>query len=62
MISARGKNITVVGDNDQAIFTWRGADYKNILNFEKDYENATVILLEENSYYNYNYHKRYEKN
>ena len=48
MISARLKNITVVGDNDQAIFTWRGADYKNILNFEKDYPNARVVILDEN--------------
>ena len=48
MISAKHKNITVVGDNDQAIFTWRGADYKNILNFEKDYPNAKVVILDEN--------------
>lgn len=48
MISAKYKNITVVGDADQAIFTWRGANYKNILNFEKDYKNAKVVLLEEN--------------
>lgn len=48
MISAKYKNITVVGDNDQAIFTWRGADYKNILNFEKDYPDAKVVILDEN--------------
>ena len=48
MISAKYKNITVVGDADQAIFTWRGANYKNILNFEKDYPNCKVVLLEEN--------------
>lgn len=48
MISGKYKNITVVGDNDQAIFTWRGADYKNILNFEKDYPNAKVVILDEN--------------
>ena len=48
MISAKYKNITVVGDADQAIFTWRGANYKNILNFEKDYKDAKVVLLEEN--------------
>ena len=48
LISAKYKNITVVGDNDQAIFTWRGADYKNILNFEKDYEDAKVVVLDEN--------------
>ena len=49
MISAKYKNITVVGDADQAIFTWRGANYKNILNFEKDYKDAKVVLLEENN-------------
>ena len=48
LISAKYKNITVVGDNDQAIFTWRGANYKNILNFEKDYEDARVVILDEN--------------
>ena len=48
MISGKYKNITVVGDNDQAIFTWRGADYKNILNFEKDYPDAKVVILDEN--------------
>ena len=48
MISAKYRNITVVGDADQAIFTWRGANYKNILNFEKDYNEAKTVLLEEN--------------
>ena len=48
MISDKYKNITVVGDNDQAIFTWRGADYKNILNFEKDYPDSKVVILDEN--------------
>lgn len=48
MISAKYRNITVVGDSDQAIFTWRGADYKNILNFEKDYSDAKIIILDEN--------------
>ncbi len=48
MISAKYKNITVVGDADQAIFTWRGADYKNILNFEKDYPNSKMVVLDEN--------------
>lgn len=48
MISAKYRNITVVGDADQAIFTWRGANYKNILNFEKDYPDAKVVKLEEN--------------
>ena len=48
MISAKNKNICAVGDPDQTIFSWRGANYKNILNFEKDYPNAKVIKLEKN--------------
>lgn len=42
------KNICVVGDIDQNIYSWRGADIKNIINFEKDYKGAKVILLEQN--------------
>ena len=38
----------MVGDNDQSIYAFRGANYKNILNFEKDYKDCEVILLEEN--------------
>ena len=48
MFSNKYKNIFVVGDNDQAIYAFRGANYKNILNFEKDYPNCKTILLEEN--------------
>ncbi len=48
MISYKYKNICCVGDNDQSIYGFRGANYKNILNFEKDYKNAKVIKLEQN--------------
>ena len=48
MISEKYKNICVVGDDSQSIYSWRGANYKNILNFEKDYKDASVILLEQN--------------
>ena len=48
LLSAKYRNIFVVGDNDQAIYAFRGANYKNILNFEKDYPEAKTILLEEN--------------
>ena len=48
MIGAKYRNICCVGDNDQSIYSFRGANYKNILNFEKDYKDAKTILLEEN--------------
>lgn len=48
LLASRYKNIFVVGDANQSIYSFRNADYRNILNFEKDYKNAKVILLEEN--------------
>ncbi len=48
LLASKYKNICSVGDADQAIYGFRGANYKNILNFEKDYKNAKIINLEEN--------------
>ena len=48
MLSAKNRKITCVGDDSQSIYSFRGANYKNILNFEKDYKDAKTILLEQN--------------
>ena len=48
LLASKYHNIFVVGDPDQSIYMFRGANFHNILNFEKDYKNATVIALEEN--------------
>ena len=48
LLSEKGRKITCVGDDSQSIYSFRGANYKNILNFEKDYKDAKTILLEQN--------------
>ena len=48
MLSSKNRNLTCVGDDSQSIYSFRGANYKNILNFEKDYKDAKTILLEQN--------------
>lgn len=47
LLAGKNRNIFVIGDSDQSIYTWRGADFRNILNFEKDWPEAEVITLDQ---------------
>jgi len=48
LLAGKYKNLCVIGDTDQSIYSWRGANYQNLLNFKSDYPQAKVVLLEQN--------------
>ncbi|MDF1682678.1 MAG: UvrD-helicase domain-containing protein [Patescibacteria group bacterium] len=48
LLASKYRNLAVVGDDSQSIYSWRGADMRNIINFKKDYNDALIVKLEQN--------------